>query len=116
MPGLEPGTPYDRGSLLCPPANARGLSAIRALKDGSMRQYSGVEWPTWGGVEHFVRILYKLGFIRPSSTATDGYAVLDVLDADGDIIFDYDVPNAVAFRYIKRKLNLRVEHVPAELG
>jgi hypothetical protein len=91
-----------------PPPNARGLSAIRALADGSMRQYSAVEWPTWNGVKHFIRTLRALGYIRPASVERS-YAVLDVLDADGDIIGDYDVPTAAAFRYIKRKLQLRVE-------
>lgn len=48
---------------------------------------------------------------QPTSTAPS-YAVLDVLNADGDIIGDYDVPTVAAFRYIKRKLQLRVEAVP----
>lgn len=110
---LAPGTPYDAGgALLRPPAEARGLSAVRGLRDGSMRQYTGVEWQTWNGVEHFIRTLRALGYVKPTSTAPS-YAVLDVLDAAGDIIADYDVPTAAAFRYIKRKLQLRVEPVPA---
>jgi hypothetical protein len=96
-----------------PPMSARGLSAIRALPDGGMRQHSAVEWPTWNGVEHFIRTLDHLGYVKPSSSKPS-YAVLDVLDADGDIIADYDVPTAAAFRYIKRKLQLRVEHPPTD--
>jgi hypothetical protein len=106
-----PGTPYDETSgLLYPPAAATGLSAIRALPpNGAMRQYSAVEFDRgWAGVEHFIRTLRAVGYIKPSSAAPS-YAVLDVLDTDGDIIFDYDIPTAVAFRFIKRKLQLRVE-------
>lgn len=106
---LLPGTPYDdRSGLLRPPAEARGLTAIRGLPGGAMRQYTGVEWEHWGGVEHFIRTLRALGYVKPSSSAPS-YAVLDVLAANGDIIFDYDVPTAAAFRFIYRKLKLRVE-------
>jgi hypothetical protein len=106
---LLPGTPYDDSGLLRPPAAAVGLSAIRGLPDGSMRQYTSVEFTRgWNGVERFIRTLRAVGYIKPSSAAPS-YAVLDVLDVDGDIIGDYDVPTAAAFRYIKRKLDLRVE-------
>jgi hypothetical protein len=75
-------TPYDNSGLLRPPADAVGLSAIRALPDGSMRQYSAVGFHSgWGGVEHFIRTLRSVGYIRPSSSTTS-YAVLDVLDAN----------------------------------
>lgn len=110
-PKTDPGS-Y-RSGVTRPPADARGLSAFRGLRNGSARQYSAVEWDRWQGVEHFVRTLAHLGYIRPSSTDTSGYAVLDVLDADGDIIADYDVPTAQAFRYIKRKLRLTVVDVEA---
>lgn len=91
-----------------PPLDARGLSAARWLANGDMRQYTAVEWPSWSGVEHFVRTLWKLGYVKQIGTEP-GYAVLDVLDADGDIVGHYDVPTAAAFAYIKRKLQLRVE-------
>lgn len=111
---MEPGTPYDHASGLCsPPANAVGLSAMRPVR-GVARNYIGVEFTRgWNGVEHFVRMLMKVGFISPSSSAPS-YAVLDVLDADGDIIGDYAVPHARAFRFIYRKLGLRVERVPED--
>lgn len=105
---LLPGTPYDGTGLLRPPPDAVGLSVIRGLPDGSMRQYTSVEFARgWNGVEHFIRTLMAFGYVKPSS-AEPSYAVLDVLDADEDIIGDYDVPTASAFRYIKRKLQLRV--------
>jgi hypothetical protein len=106
--------PYDESGLLSPPVGATGLSAIRGLPDGSLRQYTYVEFERgWNGVEHFIRTLRAVGFVRPSSSAPS-YAVLDVLDADGDIIGDYDVPSSKAFAFIKRKLHLRVEEVPAQ--
>jgi hypothetical protein len=82
------------------------------MPDGSMRQYTAVEFTRgWAGVEHFIRTLRAVGYIKPSSPEPS-YAILDVLDFDGDIIADYDVPTVAAFRYIKRKLQLRVEHPP----
>ena len=111
--GIElAGTPYEGGGLLRPPADATGLSAIRPLGDGSLRQYSAVDFEAgWTGVEHFVRTLRAVGFIRPSSA--EGYAVLDVLDDNGDIIADYDIPTSQAFQYVKRRLRLTVVQVDA---
>lgn len=109
---MEPGTPYDHASgVLRPPAGAVGLSAMRPVR-GVARNYTAIEFTRgWNDVEHFIRTLMKIGYIAPSSSAPS-YAVLDVLDAAGDIIGDYNVPNAMAFRYIKRKLDLKVEQVP----
>ncbi len=73
-----------------------------------MRQFSAVKFRRgWSGVERFIRILRICGFVRPSSSEPS-YAVLDVLDAEGDIIFDYAIPTAAAFRYVYRQLQLRV--------
>jgi hypothetical protein len=41
--------------------------------------------------------------------------VLDVLNAEGDIVQDYDLPTRQAFAYVYRKLRLRVEAVPEEV-
>ncbi len=111
--GIElAGTPYDSTGLLRPPAAAVGISAIRALPDGSMRQYSAVGFHSgWGGVEHFIRTLRAVGYIRPSSSEPS-YAVLDILDANDDIVFDYDIPTSHAFRYVKRTLKLTVVSDP----
>lgn len=106
-----PGTPYDEWSgLLHPPAEAVGLSAIRAVPpNGAMRQYSAVEFDRgWAGVEHFIRTLRAVGYVTPSA-AEPSYAVLDVLNEVGDIIFEYDIPTARAFAFVYRKLKLRVE-------
>jgi hypothetical protein len=111
-----PGVPYGDKSGLCqPPAGAVGLSAMRALRSGAARQYTAVEFERgWNGVERFIRTLRAVGYVKPSST--EGcYAVLDVLDADGDIIGDYAIPTNRAFAFVKRKLNLRVVDVDAEV-
>jgi hypothetical protein len=114
---ISPGTPYDDTGLLRPPAEAVGLSALRVLRDGSPRQYSAVKFARgWDGVDRFICILRATGQIRASSTATDGYAILDVLDADGDIIADYDIPTARAFKYVKRELRLTVLDIDAEVA
>lgn len=90
---------------------ATGYAAFRCLPDGTGRNYSAVEFTRgWAGAEQFLRQLRACGFVKNSSNnPDDGYAVLDVLNADGDIVQDYEVPTAQAFRYIKRKLRLTVE-------
>ena len=46
-----------------------------------------------------------------SWTARPGtpYAVLDVVDGQGDILQTFPIPHARAFRWFYRKLRLRVE-------
>jgi len=90
--------------------DATGYSAFRGLPDGSGRQYTGVVFD-YGrqGAAYWLRRFAKLGMVRDGSTDTTGYAVLDVLNGDGDIIQDYDIPTAQAWRYIKRMLQLRVD-------
>lgn len=115
MTGIElAGKPYggDDSGLLRPPATAVGLSAIRGLSRGRMRQYSAVEFERgWPGVDRFIRALRACGYVRPSS-AEPSYGVLDVIDANGEIVFDYDVVSATAMAYIRRKLGLTVVSEP----
>lgn len=87
---------------------ATALSAFRALPNGAGRQYSVVEAPSgYDAVELSIRRFNAFGFI--GGTSEDCYAVLDVLDENDDIIQDFHIPNARAFRYIKQVLGLRVE-------
>jgi hypothetical protein len=87
--------------------NATGLTAMRPVK-GLARNYTEVEFTRgWAGVDHFLRQLEACGLVQDSNTEPS-YAVLDVLNDEGDIIQDYNIPTAAAFRYIKRKLKLRV--------
>ena len=109
MIGIEAaGTPYDdKSGVLRPPAEAIALSAIRGLPSGAMRQYTAVEYPRgWAGVEHDVRTFWALGLLAP--TEVDGYAVLDVLNAEGEEVADYTVRTSEGFAYIKKRLCLTV--------
>lgn len=92
-----------------PPREAVALTAFRELPDGRARQYSEAWTPgnPWQGCEHFIRTCGALGFIR-DSIPEHAYAVLDAISEDGDILATYDILDARAFRFIYRKLHLRV--------
>ncbi|RGC68447.1 hypothetical protein C5N14_13755 [Micromonospora sp. MW-13] len=98
--------------------DATGLTLFRALPNGTGRAYSEVEFTRGrAGVEHFLRQLRAFGYVRNSSADPEsGYGVLDVLNAAGDIVQDYEVPTARAHAYIKRKLRLTVRHAPEAEG
>jgi hypothetical protein len=51
----------------------------------------------------------QAAFIGRLTDGGDGYAVLDVLNSNGDIIQDFTIPTAEAFRWLKQKLKLAVE-------
>lgn len=92
---------------------ATGFKLFRALPDGSARDYTGVEFVHgWTGANAFRHRCAAIGYIRNSSTE-HSYGVLDVLNAAGDIVQDYDIPTARAFAYIKRKLRITVERTEA---
>jgi hypothetical protein len=98
---------------------AAAITAFRVLRNGTGRQYTATTWlnDPWGGVEHAVRTGHKLGFLRPSSTdPASGYAVLDVLDADGNIVQDFEIATARAFQWFKRRYGWTVEsaEVPSD--
>ncbi|MEU5946277.1 hypothetical protein ABZ793_12030 [Micromonospora sp. NPDC047465] len=91
--------------------DAVGFTLFRVLPNGGSRAYTAVEFTRgWAGADHFLRQLRACGYVRNSSTAPDGWHVLDVLDANGDIVQDYAIPPhpSRAFAYIKRKLKLTV--------
>lgn len=87
---------------------AHALTAFRILPSGEGREYTATTFPRdpWAGCEHFIRMARKVGWLSP---AGESYAVLDVLDAEGDIVQDFGIRDASAFQQIKRHLNLRVE-------
>ena len=93
-----------------PPADAVALTAFRELPDGRARQYTESWTPgnPWQGCEHFIRTCGSLGYLRASASSEHSYAVLDAVSKDGDILATYDIPSARAFRFIYRKLHLRV--------
>jgi hypothetical protein len=93
-----------------PPAAVVALTAFRELPDGRGRQYTEVEFADrpWQGCEHFIRTCGAVGFLRESTPEHNAYALLDAIDEDGGILETYDIPHAQAFRFIYRKLKLRV--------
>lgn len=91
---------------------AAAFSAFRLLPNGDERGYTTAV-PT-GGRAQLVRCLHvfkALGYVGPDRFGRTAYAVLDVRDANDDIVQDYPIPDANAFRYIKRKLGLQVVRV-----
>ncbi|SET50400.1 hypothetical protein [Nonomuraea wenchangensis] len=102
--------------------NAVAVSAFRALPDGDGRQYT-VSEPVDSSdpkrvIRRSLRRAWAIGFVRPT-THEDGpcdcYAVLDILDANDDIVQDFCIPTARAFRWWYRLLGLRVVDVEAEV-
>lgn len=59
-----------------------------------------------------LRMYQKVGWVPTEDTPRIEmpYAVLDVLNEEGDILQDFPIVNAQAFQQIKRRLGLVVEH------
>lgn len=89
--------------------NAYALTLFRGLANGDGRAYTATTFPRnpWAGCERFIRIARRVGWLTDDIDAA--YGVLDVLDADGDIIQDFGVLDSRSFQQIKRRLDLRVE-------
>jgi hypothetical protein len=100
----------DGGALKPLVASAHALRLFRALPNGEGRAYTATTFPRdpWRGCERFLRMCRHVGWITPDSRC-DGYAVLDVLDVDGDIVQDFTVLDPQAFQQIKRRLGAVVE-------
>lgn len=88
---------------------AVALTAFRELPDGRGCQYTAVTFPAnpWQGCERTIRMGRAFGYV--TAVTPDCYAVLDVLDADGDLIQTFGIPHTRAFHWYYRKLHLRVE-------
>ena len=93
-----------------PPAGAVALTAVRELPGGRLRQYTATTFPRdpWAGCERFVRTCWFVGYVR-DCTPERTYALLDAINEEGDVVETWDITSARAFRYIYRKLRLRVE-------
>lgn len=91
------------------PREAHALTLFRILPNGEGRSYSAVTFPRnpYQGCERMIRMARATGSLTPPDK--DGYAVMDVLDQNGDIIADYTVPDARSFAWLKKKLGLVVE-------
>lgn len=92
---------------------AHALTVFRILPSGEGREYTATTFPRdpWAGCEHFIRIARKVGWLSP---AGESYAVLDVLNAEGNIVQDFGIRDARAFQQIKRRLNLQVAATDGE--
>jgi hypothetical protein len=89
---------------------AHALTLFRILPSGEGRTYTMVTFSRdpLRGCERTIRMGLKVGWLAAASA--DGYGVLDVLDADADIVQDFTVTTSQAFQQLKRRLDLRVEH------
>jgi hypothetical protein len=88
---------------------AHALSAFRVLPNGNGRAYSATFFPRdpWAGLEQFIRQGHAVGAIKSNGDGPD-YAVLDVLNEEGDIVQDFTIPTADAFQQVRRRLKLVV--------
>lgn len=120
LPDAGTGTDPTRGRInrYNIPPTATTITAFRPLRNGTGRQYSGTTWPDdpWGGIEHAVRTGMKLGFLRECADAdpANDYAVLDVLDDNDDIVRDFTITTARAFRWFKKRYGWTVQRDEAE--
>jgi len=94
--------------------DAHALSLFRALQNGEPRAYSATTFPRdpYQGCERMVRMARAFGYLV--APHADCYGVLDVLNADGDIVQDYAVTSAAAFAWLKKKLRIVVESIEDE--
>lgn len=101
---MTPSDGQPKSGELLPEAHA--LSAFRAVPGGGCRAYTATWFPNdpRGGIDRMLRMARACGFVGSAD-----YAVLDVLGENGDIVQDFGIPTAGAFRWWKRKLNLAVE-------
>lgn len=91
--------------------DAHSFGALRPVGNGA-RHYE----PRWAGpkwAEQLFRMAKATGQVKPCGTAPS-YALLDVLDADGDLMQTYAIPNARAFRWWYRKVGWRLVREPAD--
>lgn len=93
------------------PAEAHALTLFRILKNGKGRTYSATTFPQdpYAGCERTIRMARAVGWI--TQDGSESYGLLEVIDASGDILTDYEIPTASAFAQLKKRLNIVVEEV-----
>lgn len=93
---------------------AHALTIFRGLATGDGRSYSAVTFPAdpYQGCERFIRQARAVGWV--GDTYLGAYAVLDVLNEDGDIVQDFPITTSRAFQAIKKKLGLVVDAFDTE--
>jgi hypothetical protein len=91
-----------------PPPETTGVGAFRVLPNGTGRNYTVMDVPSWQSIEWLMRQAEATCGLQPSHAGCDCYAVLDLYD-DGSIIADFCIPSSRAFRWWRRKVGWRVE-------
>lgn len=95
-----------------PPPETTGVGAFRVLPDGTGRNYTVMDVPSWRSIEQLMRQAQATNGLRAScSNQCDCYAVLDLYDDDITIIADACIPTRRAFQWWYRKVGWRVEPV-----
>lgn len=97
------------------PTEAHALTLFRILPNGEGRTYSATTFPKdpYGGCERTIRMARAVGWIAARSG--DSYGLLEVLDVNGDILADFDIPTARAFAGLKKQLKIVVEEIEARV-
>ena len=92
--------------------DAVAVSAFRGLRNGTGRQYTISEAPSRErAIKYSLRVAKAIGAVKATSHEDgpcDCYAVLDILNGDDEIVQDFCIPTAHAFRWWYRHLRLRV--------
>jgi hypothetical protein len=103
--------------------SAAALTAFRGLPNGVGRQYTISEAPTREkAIRYSLRVAWVLGFVKATTHREKAaepcgcYAVLDILDGDDEIVQDFCIPTARAFKWWYRHLGLRVVDVEKEVA
>lgn len=97
---------------LKPPPETTGVGAFRVLPDGSGRNYTVMDVPSWQSIEWLMRQAQATGGLKRSCdgpTPCNCYAVLDLYDEDGSIVADFCIPTRRRFQWWYRKVGWRVE-------
>lgn len=97
-----------------PPPETTGVGAFRVLANGSGRNYTVMDVPSWQSIEQLMRQAQATNGLRPPCNLghpCDCYAVLDLYDDNGCIIADACIPTRRAFGWWYRKVGWRVEPV-----
>lgn len=88
------------------PEAAVGLRFARILPGGRLRLYEGVRWHSGrAGMAQFL----SQTLLPKDAFANADYALADVLDENHDVIAEFGIATAEAFRRLQYKLRCRVD-------